>query len=258
MRHVTPRVTLVGHTMPDYEAMLMYLSEEFGGSWHFNASDDHGASMSEFAGRLCYKSWAPGINPNVSRVRESQDAYIANVIASEHGSVLEHVTYNFLLQDVSRILTHEMVRHRAGTAFSQESLRFVRVQEIPFWFPEWALADDELLGRSVSILHDLEEHQEWMRQHFGITDAMPFSRKKKLTSFMRRFLPEGLATQLLMTVNARELRHIMVARTSRGAEEEIQLIARLMGDIARVTDPLLYADISFADDGQYVTQHPKI
>ena len=43
-----------------------------------------------------------------------------------------------MLHNVSRVATHELVRHRAGVAVSQESLRFVRLDDLPFWFPEWA------------------------------------------------------------------------------------------------------------------------
>ena len=46
--------------------------------------------------------------------------------------------FSFVLHNVSRVVTHELVRHRPGTAVSQESLRFVRLTDIPFWFPDWA------------------------------------------------------------------------------------------------------------------------
>ena len=64
-----------------------------------------------------------GANPNVSKVRADRREYFANILRSAHGSVLEHANYSFALRNVSRVLTHELVRHRAGSAFSQESLR---------------------------------------------------------------------------------------------------------------------------------------
>ena len=92
----------------------------------------------EFAGRLCYRSWEPGLNKNVRQVRTNVEDYLDNLLKSMHGSVLEHSFYVFIFHQVSRVFTHELVRHRVGTSISQESLRFVRLDDLPFWFPDWA------------------------------------------------------------------------------------------------------------------------
>jgi len=60
-------------------------------------------------------------------VRSDRREYFENLLRSAHGSVLEHAGYSFALRNVSRVFTHELVRHRAGSAFSQESLRYVRL-----------------------------------------------------------------------------------------------------------------------------------
>jgi thymidylate synthase (FAD) len=69
-------------------------------------------------------------------VRTDQHEYLGNLLASLHGSVLEHASDTFAFHNVSRVFTHELVRHRAGSAFSQESLRYVRLAEIGFRVPE--------------------------------------------------------------------------------------------------------------------------
>src|SRR5262249_32603417 len=84
-----------------------------------------GELLVEFGGRACYRSWEPGLNVNVTKVRTDQREYFANILRSAHGSVLEHANYSFALRNVSRVLTHEIVRHRAGSAFSHDSLRYV-------------------------------------------------------------------------------------------------------------------------------------
>ena len=76
-----------------------------------------------------------GPEPERPRVRDDQAKYLQNILRSGHGSVLEHVSFTFVLHNVCRVFTHELVRHRPGTAISQESLRFVRLDEMPFWFP---------------------------------------------------------------------------------------------------------------------------
>ena len=82
--------------------------------WLGDATD--GERLSEFAGRLCYMSQR---NP----AGRSTHEYIENIKKQGHGSVLEHANYSLLLEGVSRSLTHELVRHRAGFAYSQLSQR---------------------------------------------------------------------------------------------------------------------------------------
>ena len=144
--------------------------------------------------------------------------------------------------------THEIVRHRPGTAVSQESLRFVRLDELPFWFPEWALQDAELMKRATALLTELEQFQLWMAGHFGLDDdAVKMYEKKAKTSFMRRFAPEGLATGLVWTANIRTLRHTIEARTDQGAEEEIRLVFGKIGEIMQAEAPALFGDYTVTD-----------
>jgi len=144
--------------------------------------------------------------------------------------------------------THELVRHRPGTAVSQESLRFVRLDELPFWFPEWALADAELMKRATALLTELEQFQLWMAGHFGLDDdGTKMHEKKAKTSFMRRFAPEGVATGLVWTANIRTLRHTIEARTDQGAEEEIRLVFGTIGEIMREEAPALFGDYTVTD-----------
>lgn len=222
-------------------------------------TDSDGEALVEFGGRLCYRSWTPGANANVSRVRKESSEYLGNILKSGHGSVLEHANYSFIFDDVSRVFTHEMVRHRAGVAVSQESMRFVRLTDIPFWFPEWARQDEELMNRSVKLLHQMEEHQVWMSDHFKLDDEnVPFSEKKHKTSFMRRFAPEGVATGMLCTINVRALRHIIYMRTALGAEEEIRFVFDQVADLAIKVTPNLMQDYSPNEHQEWVPEFLKV
>ena len=264
MQSVKPHVCLVARTGISVSEMHEYLADAGGADWLGMRADDPGdataaSDLTEFGGRLCYKSWTEGLNPNVTRIRKDHAAYIANIIASGHGSVLEHASFSLALGNVSRVLTHELVRHRAGVAISQESLRYVRLTEIPFWFPEWAEDDAELTARSADILQALEAHQAWMTEHFGLDDpGVPFAEKKHTTSFMRRFLPDGTATQILLTANARALRHIITVRTEPHAEEEIRLVAGMIAELMTAEEPLLFGDFRQQDDGSWVPRHRKV
>jgi Thymidylate synthase complementing protein/LAGLIDADG-like domain len=154
--------------------------------------------------------------------------------------------------------THELVRHRPGTAVSQESLRFVRLADIPFWFPDWALADAELMKRATALLEQMEEFQRWMAAHFGLDEeGVPFHEKKHKTSFMRRFAPDGVATGLLWTANIRTLRHTIEARTDPGAEEEIRLVFGKIGQLMRAEAPALFGDYAI-EDGAWIPRWRKV
>jgi thymidylate synthase (FAD) len=262
MKSVQPEVFLVARPEIDYAALAGYLQEVGGERWLEKLDRDElndAQSLAEFAGRLCYRSWEPGLNPNVSRVRTGQDNYLKNsILANAHGSVLEHVSFSFVLHNVSRVLTHELVRHRPGTAVSQESLRFVRLADIPFWFPEWAQKDPELMQRATVLLEQMEEFQRWMAGHFRLDeDGVPFHEKKHKTSFMRRFAPDGVATGLLWTANIRTLRHTIEARTDTGAEEEIRLIFGKIGALMRAEAPALFSDYA-VEDGAWIPRWRKV
>src|ERR1700740_2212171 len=111
--------------------------------WSSDAETD-GELLIEIMGRLCYKSFDTKLNANLSRVREGNHNYLGNIISQKHGSVLEHSTVTFSLLNVSRILTHELVRHRVGVAYSQESQRFVRLDNFSVYIPDLTPALQEL------------------------------------------------------------------------------------------------------------------
>jgi thymidylate synthase (FAD) len=152
-----------------------------------------------------------------------------------------------------------VVRHRPGTAISQESLRYVRLDELPFWFPEWAQQDAELMKRATALLTELEQFQQWMAGHFGLDDdGTMMHEKKHKTSFMRRFAPEGVATGLVWTANIRTLRHTIEARTDPGAEEEIRLVFGKIGEIMRAEAPALFGDYTVTGEGTWIPGWRKV
>jgi thymidylate synthase (FAD) len=262
MRSVQPEVFLVARPSIDYGELAAYLREVGGTGWLERLDRGESASdaenIAEFAGKMCYRAWEPGLNPNVSRVRNDHDAYLRNILKQAHGSVLEHASFTFVLHHVSRVLTHELVRHRPGTAVSQESLRFVRLDDIPFWFPEWAREDPELMKRATAVVEQLEEFQHWMAGHFGLDEeGVLMHEKKHKTSFMRRFAPDGVATGVVWTANIRTLRHTVEARTDPGAEEEIRLVFSKIGELMRAEAPALFGDYEITD-GAWVPQWRKV
>jgi thymidylate synthase (FAD) len=259
MHETSPQVFLIARPSVDVEGMRAYLRAVGGASWLEDRLGEEAPAaelLVEFAGRVCYRSWKPGLNPNVARVRSDRGEYFANILSSGHGSVLEHAGWTFVLRDVSRAFTHELVRHRAGSAFSQESLRYVRLVDIGFRVPP---ALEPLRERVLSVVEQLEELQVSAAEQLGLDhDGVPFSVKKEVTSALRRLAPIGLSTDIVWTANARTLRHVIEMRTAAGAEEEMRLVFDRVASIAQAEAPLLFADFARRDDGAWVPEHHKV
>jgi thymidylate synthase (FAD) len=264
MKVVTPNVRLIASPQLDWQQVNLALNDMLGEEteWYQRnllAGGPDAEVLIEFGGRACYKSWEPGLNANVTKVRTDAKEYLGNIISSGHGSVLEHANFSFLFSNVSRVFTHEFVRHRAGVAVSQESMRYVRLDDIPFWFPTWALEDKELMVRLVRHIEDAEDLQLWMAEHFKLDDpGVSFHHKKKRTSFMRRFAPGGHATHLLGTINVRAMRHIIAQRTDEGAEEEIRIVVDQMARLAMEAVPNLMQDFAITETNQWHPEHKKV
>jgi thymidylate synthase ThyX len=152
--------------------------------------------------------------------------------------------------------THELVRHRAGSAFSQESLRYVRLTDIGFRVPP---ALEPVREQVLSIVEQLEEFQVSAADRLGIDkEGVPFHIKKEVTSALRRLAPIGLSTDILWTANARTLRHVIEMRTAAGAEEELRLVFDEIARIMQVEAPGLFQDFTRQDDGSWVPEHHKV
>lgn len=261
MHETQPTVHLIARPQLDVEGMRGYLRDVGGESWldrrlgeDERATD--GEMLVEFGGRACYRSWEPGLNPNVTRIRTDRDEYFANLLRSAHGSVLEHANYSFALRGVSRVFTHELVRHRAGSAFSQESLRYVRLTDLGFRVPP---ALEPVRERVLSVVEQLEELQVDLAEELDIdAEGVPFHVKKEVTSALRRLAPIGLSTDIVWTANARTLRHVIEMRTAEGAEEELRLVFDQVARIMLAEAPGLFQDFSRTDDGSWVPEHRKV
>lgn len=259
MKVVEPKVYLVAETVVCTH-LGEYLRDISAGDWvHQNDSRSDHDLLTEAAGRLCYRSFAPGLNPNVTKVREGNKPYVENILKSRHGSVLEHASVTFIFHHVSRVLTHELVRHRAGTAVSQESMRYVRLDEIPFWFPPGVEFDWEMRSRAVVLLGAIEQFQLYMTKKFGLDDEKTsFTVKKLLTSIMRRFAPQGVATSIMWTANMRALRHCLELRTDPSAEEEIRMVFDQVGTIVSQRYPSIFQDFRRMDNGAWLPLYSKV
>jgi thymidylate synthase (FAD) len=280
MKQVTPRVYMVAATAVHLDNMKQMLNDLGVKDWESDAKSD-GELLTEVGGRLCYKSFNTELNKNLSRVREGNLPYIGNILKSKHGSVLEHATVTFVFLNVSRIFTHELCRHRAGTAFSQESMRFVRLDDIPIYVPDltadfeelsefaspggseednktWAVDAMRLFREKITILATRAEETIQEFSYYLDKPEVPFSLKKRITSALRRMAPGGHTTNIMVTANHRAWRHMIEMRTSPGAEEEIQKVFLEVMNHLHKAFPAIYQDTKQTAEGQIVFEHSKI
>lgn len=242
MRQVEPRVFLVGETKIIEEGFKGFLKHFQIEDWQSDAFTDS-EKLIEVMGRLCYRSFKIGLNKNVKKIRESNKDYLGNILNVKHGSVLEHSVLNFIFCYVSRVFTHELVRHRAGVAISQESLRFVRLDDLGQWLPTCIKENEEVIEIFSETFKNLENLQLKLADLYNLDSKdMPFKKKKIITSALRRLAPEGLATNIGWSANFRTIRWVLEMRTSPEAEEEIRLVFAKVGEIVLKRYPNLFQD----------------
>ena len=238
---VEPKVFLIGESTVNKEGLSAFLNHLGAPEWTSNAPTDI-ELLTEVYGRACYKSFGTELNPNLTRVRGSNEAYISNVIEKGDGSVLEHGVVNFFFCDVSRVFTHELVRHRVGTAMSQESLRFVRLTDLDWYAPVCIQENENAMNIFTKTMEGLSNLQKDLAEIYELDDTNRFDIKKEITSAMRRIAPIGLATNIGWSCNMRTLRHVIEMRTKPWAEEEIRIVFAKVAEIAIERWPNLFAD----------------
>ena len=213
-------------------------------NWMGESTD--GERLAEFAARLCYMSQH---NP---AKRDTRD-YLENIKKQGHGSVLEHANYSILLEGVSRSLTHELVRHRAGFAYSQLSQRYVDESEANFVVPPAMVGDEALMETwraqvegaqavYVALVAELMERYSWV--------ADKVHRRKMAREAARAVLPNATETKIVVTGNARAWRTMLELRSSEGAELEIRRIAVIVIRLLQREAPGFFSDFEIytADD----------
>lgn len=178
------------------------------------------------AARLCYSDESVsvlknGISPERTR------SFISNLLRSGHHSPLEHVSFTFAVDGISRVTTHQIVRHRIAS-YSQRSQRYVRMSEPACIIPP-SVAENEtarkLFSETVKTCHDA--YCALVNAGIPKEDA-------------RYILPHGWETSIVITMNARELHHFFGLRLCRRAQWEIRETARCMAVEARKAAPLIF------------------
>lgn len=256
-------------------------ADEYESDWYLTESSEHrmyggdrglkvddGAALCKFAGQTCYLSFGE------KRTRNDPDEvkkYFDNIKSSGHGSVLEHAYYSMVVWGVDRAFSHELVRHRAGWAYSQLSQRYVSGKTLRFVErPEYQ--DYPMLHTSFE--HWIDDAAEEYETRAGLlTQKMraelelmsPPDRRKRVNQAARNGLPNETETAVVLTGNVRAWRHVLEMRGSLHADVPISQVTLRAYEILRAVSPVLFddyerrSDISDPQEREFLeTPHRKV
>jgi thymidylate synthase (FAD) len=184
--------------------------------------------------RTCYSELDPGDifeRATDGRVAtEKQQELVRRVIESGHGSTIEHIVFTFAISGVTRTLSHQLVRHRAGLAFDQQSQRYLKYKEPSYMVPgSVADAPTELRDRFLGEMDGaLSFYEELLEAGIPGEDA-------------RFVMPNATRTNLVMTANLRALIHMSGLRLCTMAQWEIRRLFQLIRHEVFTVSPFLGA-----------------
>jgi thymidylate synthase (FAD) len=208
--------------------------------------------MMKFAGQLCYLAFDERRTKNA----EGQ-SYFDKILQSKHGSVIEHASVVVLLWGISRALTHELVRHRAGVGFSQVSQRYVDPSRVRFvegvetqndpaghtLFEQHVNATSAMYAERVAYFHSKMERGDLSGTEF----------RKKLNQAARRVLPNETEAPIVVSANMRAWRHMLEMRGSQHSDEEIRRCMIRVFACLKVLSPAVFHDFKFMESASVGT-----
>ncbi|MFL5243627.1 MAG: FAD-dependent thymidylate synthase [Gemmataceae bacterium] len=251
-----PTVYLVGRQVVEDVQVDQFLADH-GVAWETD-TEVAGEHLTEVAGRVCYMSFAKP-RPGGNKV------YLDHIKEVGHGSVLEHAVWNFIFCGVSRSLTHELIRHRAGFGYSQLSQRYVDESVAEYVEPDCIAENAELHGLWLDAV--TQAHQAYIQLVEKLAAQFKDEpdrtlRRKLARQAARSVLPNATETKIFVSANARALRHFIEMRASRHAEPEIRKLAVAVLRIMYVEAPNLFRDYELTPlpDGTFEasTPHRKV
>jgi thymidylate synthase (FAD) len=188
------------------------------------------------AARLCYADSTEGLLD--AQAADDAASLVRRLNAMGHHSPLEHASFTFYLEGVSRVLTHQLVRHRIAS-YSQRSQRYVAHDQLRLRHPAAARGADGAGGRASRGRSRLLRGRRWessQERYAALNDALGRTGERS-NEDARYVLPNACETKIFVTMNARELLHFFGERLCQRAQWEIRQVAEMMLDQARRVAP---------------------
>lgn len=203
------------------------------------------------AAKLCYSPVGISeISENMSD--EQAEKFLKMLMGYSHMSPLEHISFSFGIEGVSRTLTHQLVRHRIAS-YSQQSQRYVDENEFDYIIPPAIMEDDKALEAFMETMENIQSSYEKIRdilsnkqtqkiiKEEGIEEKKARSKANKIANEDARFvLPGACETKIIVTMNARQLLHFFEERTCTRAQWEIRELATRMLKLVKEVCPIIF------------------
>ena len=188
------------------------------------------------AGRLCY---APVSAAELKTAMSDDDVrrLVRGLVRSGHMSALEHASFTFAIDGISRACSHQLVRHRVAS-YSQQSQRYVRFSaDGGFVVPPRIAASPEAKAVFVEAMDNARRSYERLVE---LGQAEEGRSNESVFEDARFVLPNAAETKIVVTMNARELRHFFSVRCCRRAQWEINRLSWTMRHLVLGVAPLLF------------------
>lgn len=247
----SPCASLLAQTELKFDALWPFL-QAFAGDLNFTEymedkpSGSDPEMLAKVAGQICYMSF------DAKRTKNAEIAkYLGHIKSSGHGSVLEHASATLLLWGIDRAVTHELVRHRAGMAYSQVSQRYCSGKTLRFVEHPVFQADPNLHNMFIDRVeqaatdYGLISSNLYEKQAAGdltLSDEFKTGLRKKVQQVARAVLPNETEAPIVVTGNMRSWRHFLEMRASAAADIQIRRLANVIYEILYVANPIIFGD----------------
>jgi thymidylate synthase (FAD) len=186
------------------------------------------------AARLCYsQADAEDILSNVED--NDQRDFIEKLTAVGHLSPVEHASFTFLVEGISRACSHQLVRHRLAS-YSQQSQRYVSEEEFDYLIPPSIREDEELKTLFKRTMEDIQKTYSYLADQL----VQKGNSSESAREDARFVLPNATETKIMVTMNARELLHFFRQRLCNRAQWEIRAMALAMLKLAKPIAPTIF------------------
>lgn len=182
------------------------------------------------AAKLCYSS--SGIEDLQNNLdKEKVDKFLNMLMSYGHESPIEHVSFTFGIEGVSRSLTHQLVRHRIGS-YSQQSQRYVRLDQFEYVIPPSVEKDEEAKKIYIETMKSCQKSYDnianILKEKYINNGLRDIDAEKKAIEDARYVFPNACTSKIIVTMNARSLMNFFRHRCCNRAQWEIRELAEIM------------------------------
>ncbi|MEM7241079.1 MAG: FAD-dependent thymidylate synthase [Pseudomonadota bacterium] len=244
-----PKVYILSRPVLDKAALESFLKDN-DVSWLPSKNATDAEHICEISGRICYLSFTD----DSEKIHHPNDQYLRHIIKQGHESVLEHVSWTFIIDRVSRAFSHQLVRHRVGFSYSQLSQQYHDEQDAEFVEPIGLDEDGQKIWENYVSM--AKSTYKKLLERTDAKDKPSKERLRQIRSAARSVLPNATETKLSVTANARALRHFFITRGTIIGDLEMRVVACKLHEALVKEAPALFGDIKVQmwNDGHPIIQ----